>query len=93
MMLKYFQTLRPIDDAEIFPHAPPAQTFIDSLQPGFEAAFHRVEVHYMAQTASIAECVASGLPAWEPVPLTSGAPTDDSGTWGDLNEPPSNNYQ
>jgi DNA-binding CsgD family transcriptional regulator len=78
-----------IDDAEIFPDAQSAQSFIDSLEPGFVAAFHRVEVHYMAQTASIAECVASGLPAWDPGSLTSGAPPDDSGTWGDLNEPPS----
>jgi len=76
-----------IDDAEIFPDAKSAQCFIDSLGPGFVAAFHRVEVHYMARTASIAECVASGLPTWDPGSLTSGAPPDDSGTWGELNEP------
>ncbi len=77
-----------IDDAETFPDAQAAQRFIDTLETGFDAAFHRVEVHYSSHKATVADCVASGLPGWAPHPLDSGAPADDSSTWGTLDDDP-----
>ncbi|QCP53892.1 hypothetical protein FAZ95_33395 [Trinickia violacea] len=76
------------DGATIFADAASAREVLDTQLPGHDCVLHRVDVHHAAQTASIEDCAAAGLPRWDPRCTTSGAPADDSGTCGVLGEPP-----
>ncbi|WP_207003954.1 autoinducer binding domain-containing protein [Trinickia mobilis] len=77
-----------LERAAIFADVLTAREVLDSQLPGHDCVLHRVDVHHAAQTASIDDCVAAGLPGWAPGCTNSGAPADDSGTVGVLGAPP-----
>jgi hypothetical protein len=78
-----------IDEAQLFPDTEAAQrTLVAIGYPAEECQFRRVDVYHTATTASIDDCVAAGVPRWNPSTLHVGAPADDSGTWGTLGAPP-----
>jgi DNA-binding CsgD family transcriptional regulator len=73
-----------VNDAHVFPDATAARKFMNRQPWGTEAELYRVEIHHLAKTATIEECVKVGLPAWDVWPLTSEGLPDDSSTWGSL---------
>jgi hypothetical protein len=77
-----------IDEAQVFAGAESAQQILRTLQIGHDCELRRVDVHHTADTASIDDCVAAGIPRWDPSSLSSGAPADNSSTPGTLDGPP-----
>jgi len=83
-----------IDEAQVFADVESAQKGMDALMlpTGHDCELRRVEVHHTATTATINDCVVSGLPPWNPSMNTNGGPADDSGTPGTLEGPPPSSY-
>jgi DNA-binding CsgD family transcriptional regulator len=77
-----------MDEAVVFSDIESAEAALTdlSLVRGHDVELKRVDIHQAAQTATINDCVRAGLPAWDPIVQTSGAPPDDSATPGDLND-------
>ena len=77
-----------LKEAAIFSDAASANRILDMQPSGHDCVLHRIDVHHSAQSASIEDCVAAGLPAWDPCYSSSVAPADDSGTPGAMGQPP-----
>ena len=71
-----------LDTAQLFPDAASARRVFDAQPAGHDCELRRVEVHFSARNASIVDCVAAGLPAWNPSTVHDNSPADDSATWG-----------
>jgi hypothetical protein len=77
-----------MDEAVVFSDIESAESALSdlSLVRGHDVELKRVDIHQAAQTATISDCVRAGLPAWDPMVQTSGAPPDDSATPGDIDD-------
>jgi hypothetical protein len=77
-----------IDEAQFFPDVESAQRMLKLKGFAFdECQLKRVDVYHTATAASIEDCIAAGIPRWDPSTVHVGAPADDSGTWGSLAPP------
>ncbi|WP_186184681.1 autoinducer binding domain-containing protein [Burkholderia gladioli] len=83
---QFWSQLNPsgIDRAQIFKDPEAARHYFQPRGGSAAYAMRRVDVHHTASVATRQECLAAGLPGWEPGHLSSEGPSDDSGTWGAL---------
>ncbi|WP_162244428.1 helix-turn-helix transcriptional regulator [Burkholderia sp. Leaf177] len=83
-----------MDEAAVFADIESAEAALSELglPHGHDIELKRVDIHQAAQTATINDCLRAGLPAWDPLVQTSGAPADDSATPGEIEEGPPPSY-